>query len=81
MHFDSDVKFDVQLTGEGKVKFGYFSKAWKEVEEQKLFMLKFVGLSPEDKIGKVPIAGLVWAVHCLWSGCPEPISKKTKQNN
>ncbi len=33
MHLDGDYEFDVGFKGNGSVKFGYFSKAWKKVEE------------------------------------------------
>ncbi len=32
--------------------------------------LKLTGLSSKDKIGKYPLAGLVWAISCPAQGCP-----------
>ena len=76
LRVDSDINFDVQLAGEGSIKFGYFAEAWEEVEEQEFSMLgvnaKLIGLSSKDKIGKFPLAGLVWSVPCS-SLCPVTI--------
>ncbi len=72
MHVDGDYEFDVGFHGNGSVKFGYFSQAWKEVEgiAFKKFGIgfKLTGLSSDDKIGKFPLAGLVFSVPC--SGNP-----------
>ncbi len=77
---DGDFDFDVKFNGNGSVKFGYFSQAWKEVKEEsfKAFGVsaKLTGLSTDDKIGKFPLAGLVWSVPC--SGTCPVITGKTQ---
>jgi len=58
--FDAEVKFK----GTASLDIGSYNRAWREVEEnmfEKLFMKFDVkGLKSEDKIGKYPIAGLVY---------------------
>ena len=73
MRVDGDFNFDVKFNGKGSVKFGYFSQAWNEVKDEafKAFGVsaKLTGLSVKEKIGKFPLAGLVWSVPCS-STCP-----------
>ncbi len=73
LRVDGDFNFDVKFNGGGAVKFGYFSQAWKEVEDVSFSTLgvsaKLTGLSSGDKIGKYPLAGLVWSVPCP-NTCP-----------
>jgi hypothetical protein len=71
-------KFDVRVNGqlnakmafnvEGEATFGYFSKAWEDVEDEHFKLLgvkgKLEGMSTDDKKGKYPIAGLVWSIEC-----------------
>ncbi|CAK8718733.1 hypothetical protein GCAAIG_08190 [Candidatus Electronema halotolerans] len=68
LRLDGDLDFDVKFNGKGAVKFGYFSQAWNEVKDESFKMLgvkaKLNGLSSDDKIGKYPLAGLVWSVPC-----------------
>ena len=65
-----DLDFDIKLSGQGSAAFGDFSQAWEDVEEATLDLLgvTITGLNAADKIGKYPIAGLVWSVPCA-SGC------------
>lgn len=77
LHIDGDLSFDVRFNGKGNAKFGYFSEAWNEVKKKSLSELgikainaELTGLSSDDKIGKYPLAGLVWSVPCpLQSPC------------
>lgn len=73
VRLDSDLEFDAKFIGEASIEFGYFSRAWEEVENLKLNILgnkaEIHGLPVEDKIGKFPLAGLVWSVPCA-STCP-----------
>ncbi|MCI5129100.1 MAG: hypothetical protein D3907_11500, partial [Candidatus Electrothrix sp. AUS3] len=73
LHVDGDLTFDVKFNGKGSVKFGYFSQAWNEVKDEafKAFgaSAKLTGLLAKDKIGKFPLAGLVWSVPCPGT-CP-----------
>jgi len=73
LRLDGDLDFDVKFNGKGSVRFGYFSQAWNEVKDAgvELFGVegKLYGLSTDDKIGKFPLAGLVWSV--AWPNtCP-----------
>ncbi len=74
LRVDGDLNFDVKFNGNGTVKFGPFSQAWNEVESETFKVLgvsgKLLGLSPDDKIGKYPVAGLVWSVELCPSTCP-----------
>ncbi len=69
-----DVDVSVNLHGGADADLGYFSQAWKEVEDAQMQLLgvssKLTGLDSKDKIGKYPIAGLVFAVPCPAIGCP-----------
>ncbi|MCI5149643.1 MAG: hypothetical protein D3916_09695 [Candidatus Electrothrix sp. MAN1_4] len=73
MRVDGDFTFDVKFNGKGAVKFGYFSQAWNEVKDESVKVFgasaKLTGLSVKDKVGKFPLAGLVWSVPCP-STCP-----------
>ena len=73
LRVDGDFKFDVNLSGNGSVKFGYFSQAWNEVASESMSLLGVTGtlngLSSDDKIGNYPLAGLVWSVPCPTT-CP-----------
>ena len=73
LRVDGDLNFDVKFNGNGSVTYGYFSQAWNEVDSESFSMLgvkaKLTGLSSEDKIGKFPLAGLVWSVACP-NTCP-----------
>ena len=51
MRLDSKFEFDVKFVGEGKAEFGFFDKAWEEVEEQSLFLANLKGLGSGDKKG------------------------------
>ncbi len=78
----NNYKFKIEgvMTGEtgfvggAAMKIGTFNQTWKEVEEdafKKLGMnFKLSGLDSKDKVGKFPIAGLVFAPTCPLSGCP-----------
>lgn len=73
LRVDGDLDFDVKFNGNGSVTYGYFSQAWNEVDEDSFSLLgmkaKLTGLSSDDKIGKFPLAGLVWSVPCP-NTCP-----------
>jgi hypothetical protein len=64
---------EAKLKGGFKANLGYFSNAWKEVEEAAVEKLglsaKLSGLDSKDKVGKYPIAGLVFSVPCA-ATCP-----------
>lgn len=64
---------EAKLKGGFKANLGYFSNAWKEVEEAAIEKLglsaKLSGLDSKDKLGKYPIAGLVFSVPCA-ATCP-----------
>ena len=66
---------EVKFSGGIKGNLGYYSQAWKEVEDAQLKLLgqsaKLTGLDSRDKIGKYPVAGLVFSVPCS-SGCTIP---------
>ncbi|XOF33585.1 MAG: hypothetical protein ACL93V_16560 [Candidatus Electrothrix sp. YB6] len=67
-NIDSELEADVKFNGKGAVKFGYFSQAWKEVEDLSFSKLTITGLSSSDKTGKFPLVGLVWSIPCP-EGC------------
>jgi peptidyl-prolyl cis-trans isomerase B (cyclophilin B) len=73
MHVAGDMQLDVKLSGGVDVDLGYYSQAWKEVEDAQAKLLgysgKFSGLETKHKIGKIPVAGLVFSVVCP-SSCP-----------
>jgi uncharacterized protein (TIGR02145 family) len=66
LRIDGDFNFDVKFNGKGAVTLGYFSRAWNEVKDEsfRTIGVKLSGLSSKDKIGKFPLAGLVWSVKC-----------------
>jgi len=63
-----DLTASLMFTGSFDLTIGTWTNAWKEVEEVAFRKLgvsgKFNGLDAKDKIGKFPIAGLVYAVKC-----------------
>lgn len=72
---EGDLEFDARFEGKLSAKFGYFSRAWDEVKENKFKLLgqraKVSGLPTDEKQGKFPLAGLVFSVPCLTIGtCP-----------
>ncbi len=74
LRLDCQLNAKVAFNAEGYAKFGYFSQAWKEVEDAQVTLLggvkgKFEGLDVDEKIGKYPVAGLVWSVPCP-QNCP-----------
>jgi hypothetical protein len=74
LRLSGDVNLDVKLFGGVEADLGYFSQAWAEVEEEHFRLLgvsaKLTGLDSKDKMGKYPVAGLVFSVECPPSGCP-----------
>lgn len=76
LRVDGDMQIESKLSGSGSVEFGYYSQAWKEVEDAQLKMLgitgKLTGLESKDKVGKFPVAGLVWSTKCPGT-CPVAI--------
>jgi len=74
MRVTGDIDVSVNLHGGVDADLGYFSQAWKEVEDEQMKLLgvsaKLTGLDSKDKIGKYPIAGLVFSVPCPPTGCP-----------
>ena len=68
-----DITAEVKLTGGFEADLGFYSRAWNEVADEKLKLLglsaKLTGLDSQDKIGKYPVAGLVFSVKCP-STCP-----------
>ena len=73
MRVTGDIDVKVDLHGGVDADLGYYSQAWKEVESEQFKMLgvsaKLTGLDSKDKVGKYPIAGLVFSVPCS-AGCP-----------
>ena len=70
-----DLSVEAKLEGTFDVTVGTYSNAWKSVEERSLSLLgisgKLSGLEAKDKIGKYPIAGLVFSVPCATTvTCP-----------
>ncbi len=76
-----DYKLKGALAGETKLvgglsgDLGYYSRAWNETEVQALTLLgvsgKLLGLETKDKIGKIPLAGLVFSIPCAaTTTCP-----------
>ncbi|MFZ6872521.1 hypothetical protein ACO0LF_10675, partial [Undibacterium sp. Di27W] len=59
---------EVKLVGGLSGEFGYYSRAWQEVEVESMKLLgvsgKLLGLESKDKIGKIPLAGLVFSLPC-----------------
>ena len=62
----ADIDVDAHIEGGFSAELGAFNKAWKEVEEEHINVLgvasKFTGLDSKDKIGRIPIAGLVFSI-------------------
>ncbi|PID46476.1 MAG: hypothetical protein CSB47_03865 [Proteobacteria bacterium] len=58
----------VELKGGVSYTAGYYSRAWKEVEEDQFEQLgqtaQISGLDGKDKVGKYPVAGLVFSIEC-----------------
>ncbi len=73
LRLDGDLDFDVKFNGRGTVELGYFSRAWNEVKDQAIRLFgvkgKLFGLKVDNKIGRYPLAGLVWSVTCPHT-CP-----------
>ncbi len=71
---EGDLRAEVKISGNFKLDLGYYSKAWNEVKEKQFEFLgqsaKFSGLDGRDKIGKYPVAGLVFATTCPNGVCP-----------
>ena len=63
-----DLLANVELQGGVSYTAGFYSQAWREVEEDQLEKLgqtaEISGLDGKDKIGKFPIAGLVFSIDC-----------------
>ena len=59
---------EVKFTGGADATFGLLSRAWKEVESESFSLLgvsgKVTGLESTDKVGKIPLVGLVFSVPC-----------------
>jgi len=75
VRLEGDIDLDLGFHGGVEAEIGYFSQAWKEVEEEAFKLLgvsaKLTGLDSKDKIGKFPLLGLVFSVPCPPpSGCP-----------
>lgn len=66
MRTTGDIQLESKLTGKGSATFGYDNQAWDEVASEQIKLLgiggKLSGLSSKDKLGKYPVAGLVWTV-------------------
>ena len=73
LRLDGNLDVQVRFNGTGSATFGYFSQAWNEVKDETVKLLgvdgKVFGLAVDDKIGKYPLAGLVWSVPCPTT-CP-----------
>ena len=73
LRLDGNLNVQVGFNGRGSATFGYFSQAWNEVKDETVKLLgvdgKVFGLAVDDKIGKYPLAGLVWSVPCP-NTCP-----------
>ena len=75
LHVEGDLSAEFKFVGGAEARLGFFSRAWREVEEQSgsLFGVsaKLTGLDSKDKVGKFPLAGLVFSVPCAANGsCP-----------
>ena len=64
----ADTEIEFSLSSGWEVEWGYFDEAWKDVESQSYGALgigvELTGLSTKDKVGKYPIAGLVFSATC-----------------
>ena len=62
---EGDLTAEVAFEGIGKLKVGHLDDVWKDVEKQAFekfgVSLDFEGLKSADKIGKIPLAGLVFS--------------------
>jgi len=66
-----NLEIDVSLTGEGSWKLGAFDKGWEDfAETKKLFGVQLTGIKPEDKIGKIPIMGLMYSLKNFMTTTP-----------
>lgn len=72
LKLEGKIKSDIKFSGGAEASFGYFSRAWNEVAEASVSLLgvsgKLTGLDSKDKVGKYPLAGLVFSVPCV-GGC------------
>lgn len=71
---EGDFSSNIAIIGDAKGEMGYYATgAWKEVEDETFKLLgqsaQISGLSSKDKVGKYPIAGLVFSVACPTT-CP-----------
>lgn len=70
-----DVQASVAFEGQFSVTLGPYTNAWKDVSEKHFDKLgvkgSLSGLDSKDKIGKFPVAGLIFAATCpSLTGCP-----------
>lgn len=54
---------EAKLSGGQTMTLGSFNRAWKDVEEAGS-NIKLIGLSSDDKLGKIPLVGLVFSIEC-----------------
>lgn len=70
---EADVSTEVKFVGEGTFKGGYFSQAWKEVQDEAFDKFgidaKLTGLDYSDKIGQFPLGGIVLSAVCPPNTC------------
>ncbi len=59
-----DMDIDISTILKGEFLFGYFDEKWKEFEQSKTKALgiQLTGLTSDDKVGKIPIMGLMYSV-------------------
>lgn len=73
MHFKGEWQIDVKIKGDFSITLGLFDQAWEDVEGKKFekfgFKGDFSGLDSQDKVGKLPIAGLIFSSNCPTT-CP-----------
>ncbi len=74
LRMGGDINYDVTFTGNTGVKFGTFPTAWGEVEDEKAQLIgqgsKLNDLDSDDRVGKFPLAGLVYSIPCPPDTCP-----------
>lgn len=79
---DGNVTVEAKLQGGVSAELGYFSQAWKEVEDQTYSLLgmsaKLTGLDSKNQVGKYPVAGLVFAPTCPTGGICAMASGRTQ---
>lgn len=80
LRLEGDMEAEAAIVGNANVVLGYYSQAWKEVEDESLKVLgvsgKLTGLDSKDKVGKFPLAGLVFSLPCSATGsCPVVMGK------